>query len=133
MSGQTVTGNGLQFTDDNKHAYAYSGEIGVGSSTITLSLLQTNSEYLNATLQIMNGTTSNEDFKYVVYFNDVVVAQWHFLYAATINQSMPNVLNLIVPPFTTIKITANNLDSATLRNHTVVFNAKVGMAPRVGN
>jgi hypothetical protein len=115
----------LQFSPDNKHAYAYSGEIGVGGPTVTLLTVKAESEYLCSEIQIMNGTTSNEDFKYVVYFNDVVVALWHFLYASTIHQSMPNTLHLTIPPFTTVKVTAENETSSTERNHTAVLTAKV--------
>ena len=94
---------------------------------------QTNSEYLISKLQIMNGTTSNEDFKYLVFFNNVIVARWHFLYASTIHQSMPNTLHLTIPPFTTVKITGENETSGTGRNHTAVITANVGMPQRVGN
>ena len=48
MSGQTVTGLGLQFTDDNKHAYAYSGDVVVSASNTTMLEFSTNSEYLEA-------------------------------------------------------------------------------------
>lgn len=124
-SQPVVTPNALNFTPDNKHGYAYSGEIAVGSSVKTLLEFQTNSEYLISEIQIMNGTTSNEDFKYVVYFNDVAVARWHFLYASTIHQLLPNPLYLVIPPFTTVKIKANNLDSSTERIHTAVVTGKV--------
>ena len=36
MSGSTVTSNALQFTNDNKNAYAYSGIIGVTNAEKTL-------------------------------------------------------------------------------------------------
>ena len=134
MSGETVTSrNALQFTNDNKFAYAYSGEVDIDNAATTMLEFQTNSEYLISKIQIMNGTTSNEDFKYFVYYNGIVVARWHFLYASTIHQSMPNVLNLVIPPFTTVKIAGENETSGTGRNHTAVVTATVGMPPRVGN
>jgi len=134
MSGETVTSrNALQFTNDNKNAYAFSGEVDIGNATTTMLEFQTNSEYLISKLQIMNGTTSNEDFKYLVFFNNVIVARWHFLYASTTHQSMPNTLHLTIPPFTTVKITGRNETSSTGRDHTAVITANVGMPQRVGN
>lgn len=132
MSSDIITSrNALQFTNDNKNAYAFSGEVDIDNAQTTMLLFQTNSEYLISKLQIMNGTTSNEDFKYYVYYNDVIVARWHFLYASTIHQSMPNTLHLTIPPFTTVKVTGENETSGTGRNHTAVLTAKVGMAPKV--
>ena len=36
MSGETVTSNALQFTNDNKKAYAYSGTVGVNNTDVKL-------------------------------------------------------------------------------------------------
>ena len=72
MSGETVTSrNALQFTNDNKKAYAYSGLLGIDSTETSLLTFNTNSEYIKGTIQVLQGTTSNEDFQYDVYFNDV--------------------------------------------------------------
>ena len=133
MSGSTVTSNALQFTNDNKNAYAYSGIIGVTNAEKTLLLMQTNSEYLMAKLQILNGTTSNEDFTYKVFFNDVIVAQWHFVYASTIHQLIEYPYLFTIPPFTTVKVTALNVSSGVSRDHTATVTASVGMPQRVGN
>ena len=133
MSSEVVTGLGLQFTNDNKFAYAFSGIKGVNLTETTLLLLQSNSEYLISKLQLLNGTTSNEDFLYRTYFNNILIAQWHCLQVSTIDINMPNSYNLIVPPFTIVKVTAENRTSDTLRDHSATFTAKVGMAPRVGN
>jgi len=128
MTGTFEGVGSLQFTPDNKHAYAYSGEVDIDNAATTMLEFQTNSEYLISKTQIMNGTTSNEDFKYFVYYNNIVIARWHFLYASTIHQSMPNVLDLVIPPFTTVKITGENETSGTGRNHTAVLTAKVSGA-----
>ena len=133
MSGETVTSNALQFTNDNKHAYAYSGIIQIANTETQLLLMQTNSEYLVAKLQILQGTDSNENFIYKAFFNNIIIAQWHCLQVTTIDINMPNPYNLIIPPFTTVKLTAENLSSGSLRDHSATLSAEVGMAPRVGN
>ena len=69
MSGQTVKGNALQFTNDNKHCYAYSGIIGVSNSEKTMLLFNTNSEYLKVLSQPFNSTASNDDLTWKIYFN----------------------------------------------------------------
>ena len=133
MSGTTVISNALQFTNDNKHAYAFSGIVDVNNSETQLLLLNTQSEYLLAKLTVLQGTTSNEDFLYKVFFNDIAVAQWHCLQVTDKESNMPNFYNLIIPPFTTVKVTGQNTSSATNRNHSATLTAKVGMPQRIGN
>jgi hypothetical protein len=133
MSGTTVISNALQFTNDNKHAYAFSGIVDVNNSETQLLLLNTQSEYLLSKLTVLQGTTSNEDFLYKVFFNDIAVAQWHCLQVTTINTNMPNVYDFVIPPFTVVKVTAQNTSSATNRDHSATLTAKVGMPQRVGN
>ena len=41
MSGSTVISNALQFTNDNKHAYAFSGIVDVNNTETQLLLLNT--------------------------------------------------------------------------------------------
>ena len=133
MSGSTVISNALQFTNDNKHAYAFSGIVDVNNTETRLLLLNTQSEYLLTELQVLQGTTSNEDFLYKVFFNNVIVAQWHCLQVTDKEINMPNIYNFIIPPFTLVKVAAQNTSSATTRNHSATLTAKVGMPQRVGN
>ena len=132
MSGETVTSNALQFTNDNKHAYGYSGVIAVNNNETSLLLFQTNSEYLNAQISMFNGSGSGDDFLYKIYFNDIVVVDT-YANSSNVEPTYFNPIRIIIPPFTTVKITADNVSGSSARNHTAIVTAKVGMAPRVGN
>jgi len=125
MTGTFEGVGSLQFSPDNKFAYAYSGIIGVVGSEITLLLMETNSEYILSELQILQGTTSNEDFKYKVFFNNVIVAQWHCLQVTDKEINIPNAYFLTIPPFTIVKVTAENTSSGTSREHSVTLTGKV--------
>jgi len=118
----------LQFTPDNKMAYAVSGIINVNNLETTALEFTTNSEYLISKLQVLNGTDSNEDFLYRVFFNNIVIAQWRCLQLTTIDINMPNYYNLIIPPFTTVKVTGQNNTSSTIRVHSATLVAKVNGA-----
>jgi hypothetical protein len=118
----------LQFTPDNKMAYAVSGIINVNNLETTALEFTTNSEYLISKLQVLNGTDSNEDFLYRVFFNNIIIAQWRCLQLTTIDINMPNYYNLIIPPFTTVKVTGQNNTSSTIRVHSATLVAKVGGA-----
>jgi len=41
--------------------------------------------------------------------------------------------DVIIPPFTTVKLVSKNISSATARDMCAIFTGKVGMAQRVGN
>jgi len=125
---QTVTGNALQFTDDNKHAYAYSGSKDISSTTSMLNF-QTASEYIIGRFEFNSdfGTGGGALVRVKIYFNDVLVMHE----ADNSNDYVPGDATyiLIIPPFTTVEVTC--LGGAQDAN--VNFTGKVGMAQRVGN
>ena len=75
MSGETVTSNALQFTNDNKFAYAYSGVKTDASSAAntTAFVIKTHTEYLNAKLTITNDEASTAAIFIEGFFNDVKI------------------------------------------------------------
>ena len=134
MSSETVSSlSALQFTNDNKHCYAYSGIVNVDNTETDLLNFNTNSEYVVATLNITNSgnLAFDEDFYFQIYFNDVVI------YAILLEQ--PKVMNtspfvpLIIPPFTNVRVTADNVSDSDARKISAHITGKVGMPQRVGN
>ena len=134
MSGDTVIGEALQFTNDNKHAYAYSGVIGATSSGTTFLKFNTNSEYIVGTVQANYTTQSADDMTYDIIFDNVIVQRWFHAGATGVSDvgSEPqNAINVIIPPFTEVEIKITS--QASTREQAVSFTGKVGMAQRVGN
>ena len=128
MSGDTVTGEALQFTNDNKKCYAYSGMLAGSTSSITTYLqFNTNSEYIQATVQ--QGSTNETTRKTVyIYFNDIIVVRQD-----VDNQfPFPNTYRIIIPPFTDVKI-ALQLGGDDGMSSWFTLVGKVGMPQRVGN
>ena len=130
MSGQTVTGLGLQFTDDNKFCYAFSGI--APSNAISSNILDfiTNSEYIVSELTCYyaaNASGSNVQFK--VLFNSVEVGQFNLTDS---NDVVEFPVPFLIPPFTHVKIEQSNLSSGTEPVGASIV-GKVGMGPRVGN
>lgn len=136
MSGDTVTSrNGLQFTNDNKFAYIYSGDVSVASGSPETTMLEfsTNSEYLRAKFEI-HGTLSQigqNQIRINVQMNgiDVIDTYWD---AALDSSIFDTPSKLIIPPFTDCAIILTQ-SSGVARTMQVTLTAKVGMAPRVGN
>ena len=80
---------------------------------------------------IFNESGSGDDMRYKIKLNGVVVVS---TYSNSGNDFLLDTpLIMIIPPFTTVDVTADNISSSTKRNHTAHVWAKVGMPQRVGN
>ena len=133
MSGDTTIGNALQFTNDNKHAYAYSGSklnsSGVGDADQQLLLFNTNSEYLKAKFQFTTTQSSGHDYYADIFFNDIDIVQ--IKEDSTDVEGFPIMIRLIIPPFTVVKVMVGQNSAGYYNQCNMV--AKVGMPQRVGN
>jgi len=127
-SQPVVTQNAINFTPDNKRCYAYSGVMGVTNTEKTMIQFQTNSEYLIAKVLFSYVDNDTEDYRYRIYFNDVVVQailQGRKDYDFSYEYAVP----MIIPPFTDVKLTAQNVDNANERSQLVSLTGKaIGMA-----
>jgi len=104
MTGTFEGVGSLQFSPDNKHAYAFSGDIAVssGSSADTL-MLEFDSEgfYLDAILNFCEEAIADDNVFFGVWLNDVRVI--NLAYDST--PSYTNTLYpILIPPFTNVKI-----------------------------
>ncbi len=129
MASQTVTGKSLIFTDDNKHAYAYSGDITAGATESTIIDFETNSSYIIAKVDPYYIDNSSNDLRWKVLVNDLIIAA--FILPAG-NAYPGDLMNLIFPPNSNIKITVENLSAGSISAGVAVV-GKVGMPQRVGN
>ena len=128
MSGDTVTGLGLQFTNDNKHAYAYSGSKDI-SSEITMLDFTTNSEYLKGRFEFNADfvTGGGAGMRVRIFLNDIMIVEERD--TSSDWNTGDNEFHVIVPPFTNVKVKV--LGGSQDAN--INFTAKVGMPQRVGN
>jgi len=114
----------LQFTPDNKHAYGFSGSIGVNATEETLLEFKTNSEYLDAIILFSYVQAVTENFFYKIYFNDILV-QGYITTDSAIYTSPDNLIPIIIPPFTNVKLRAINSTDNNIRQQLVSIKAKV--------
>lgn len=132
MSSDTVTSrNALQFTNDNKFAYAYSGSIlissGSGSASTELLNFSTNSEYIVAKFQVSHTQSSGHDFYTDIRFNDVLIVEMKE--DSSDVEGFPYVWRLVIPPFTNVSVkVGSNGDGYDYQCNVI---GKVGMAPKV--
>jgi len=130
MSGDTVTGRALQFTNDNKHAYGYSGLIAVTTTRTKLFEFETNSSYIIAKFQPTYFTLgTGEDAYFEVSINDILI--YNVEITSSTNSTPYEEIEIIIPPNVTFKIEA--FMASGTRNLGAVITGKVGMPQRVGN
>tara|TARA_R110000824_G_scaffold9962_2_gene44278 strand:- start:117 stop:503 length:387 start_codon:yes stop_codon:yes gene_type:complete len=128
MSGQTII-NSLLFTDDNKHAYIYSGEKAM-SSGVSQDVLnfKTESYYLMGKFCWNTNSSTTPDEILRIKFNDFTIVRSRYANAVDASNDQP--IPLIIPPFTTVNV---DFEIQANSEATFFFVAKVGMPPRVGN
>jgi len=128
MTGTFEGVGSLQFSPDNKLAYAYSGIIGVDENETTALEFDVNSEYLEA-LVLFNYYDNDADaYRCRIYFNDVVVQGFVYYGKKDYKDNNEIPTPIIVPPFTNVKLTLQNIDNTNERSHIVSLTAKVNGA-----
>jgi len=124
MASQTITGSELQYTQDNKRCYGYSGIIGCTNANTLLMEFTTGSGFIEMQLVVMNSSGAGDDFLYSLYLNDVISIQW---YALGVQDPLAgkNPIPLLIPPFTKFTLRGDNQGATTARDHTANFVGRV--------
>ena len=118
-------GTGLQTIGD--HAYAYSGNIPTSNSETDL--VNANSGNYYAAIKVLftyaaDDPTAGDDFLVRIRFNNIIVYQTIIQHVQTHNAPQTNI-NLILPPYTAIRCTAENVTASTTYNQAVVIAGRI--------
>ena len=126
-------GYGPQFTASvgktlnyiGNHAYAMSGVVGANDDETTLLEFTTASEsYLIGIFQFQyNLPNEGDDMFYQIYMNETLVDGISATSSSDIDYSIPR--KLLIPPNTTLKVTAENKGGSTSRDQLVHFVGRV--------
>ena len=122
-SNPAGTGTSLNYIGrDPTHAYAYSGIVAATDTETTLLEFSIGSEYIVGQIQLDYFTDIDNDFGYRIYFDDQQVMG--FVYNASSNQTeQPR--TIIIPSYTKVKVTAQNLDASTARENLAIITGRV--------
>jgi len=105
-------------------SYGYSGSVSVNGTETDLLNMETGSGFIVAIVQFNYIEASGDDFKYSIYLNDLVV-QGYFVGGSGATTTADNFVKLLVPPFTNVRCTAQNIASGTGRAQAVSFVGRV--------
>jgi len=119
--------SGLNYIGD--HAYGISGLVSATNIETTLLEFYVGSEYVVGTVQFMYATVSNDPFKYRIYFNDQVIAMYGVTMSGDYSQNETgpehDVVRLVIPSYTKVKMTAENEGSSNGRDQCAICQGRV--------
>jgi len=131
MTGTFEGVGSLQFTPDNKYAFAYSGSKTVTATPSDLLAFKNNSEYLVGEFKPQQATAAAEgdDMLVNIYFNNIIIVGYVMGKNAftEYDPAATTETKLIVPPFTSVRVEMDNLSGGS-STMCVNFTAKVGGA-----
>jgi len=100
-----------------EHAYAYSGVLDIGGDETNMLLFNTGNFYFVGTIQFNYLERQGEAFQYKFYLNDSVVQGFVESGGASGDPQAPTTfMNIIIPPYTEVKATAQNVVDTATRN-----------------
>jgi len=127
-----ATPNAINFTPDNKHMYAYSGvNANIDNNEITMLEFDTNSEYVVGVAQFNMVQDTADDMFYRIRINDSLI-MGYLTVGAQQGTDANNTIPLIIPPFSNVKFSAENVSTTGTRSNAVTFTGKVFGMTEVG-
>jgi hypothetical protein len=108
-------GGSTSFQTVGDHIYGYNGGVDTGSQSAETTVFEsdTGSYYTVGTVHFSINSTSGDDIMLAVYFNDQPIHKETASSGSAEHDMWP--LNIIIPPYTKVKLTATNLASGTGR------------------
>ena len=112
MTGTFQGVGSLQYTNDNKRVYAYTGSLAINNSGDQEVLrFQTTSEYLVVRVTpFYDAFNNNENLLMKINFNDTLIYSEEMEFSEGYSD---NITKLIIPPFTDVQITLYNSGAST--------------------
>jgi len=124
---QFTASTGLTLNYIGKHCYGISGVVSVNNNETSLLEFQTSSEYIKGKIQMTCASDTGEDTRFKIYFNNVIIFQYGMdntgEYGGEEDPDQP--VFVIVPPFTSVKITAMNSSSSASINQVAIMTGRL--------
>ena len=110
--GGSFTGPAEALEVVGDHGYAYSGVLDIDNTETNMLSFTTGNFYFVGTIQFNVVERHGESFLYQFYLNETVV-QGYIIDPDEARQPPTNFINVIIPPYTEVRATAQNMISAT--------------------
>ena len=119
------TGKGIRYVGN--HCYAFSGDFASDANNDTEYLNFTSgSGYIVGTCQFHYGQATDDDYSYKIKLNDITVCNYVTTGGRGGQGSEPDSsIPIVIPPFTKVAMSCQNVSSATGRRQNVMFVGRV--------
>ena len=107
-------GTALQYIGD--YVFAFSGFVGVDNNETVLIEATSGSGLIIANIQCNLVTDTADDQKYVIYLNNLEI-MGYFTLGAQQSTDSNNLMQILIPPFTTVKVTGVNATDTSSNNN----------------
>ena len=106
--GSNPAGIGKSLNYIGKHAYAYSGAVNVDQTGSFITLLQfnTSNQYIVGSVILGRNDFTSDDIVLYIEFDDQIVGAFG---STSYTDAADQDINLVIPPFTKVRIAARNL------------------------
>ena len=124
VGGSNPAGTGSSINYIGNHAYAHSGVIGVTDVENVMVKFVTSNQYIRAIIQFNGGATGGgDDYAYRVKYDSQIVQE--YVSNSNTSESPNQKINLIIPPFTEVELTAANVTDTSSNDQIVSLSGRV--------
>ena len=122
-SNPAGTGTGINYI--GKHAYAYSGTVGVTNAEKKMLKFATGNEYIVAEFNLSCNSGAGDDFDFIIRVNGESILESQITTPAQPGSRFINPIKLILPAFSNIEATLENVTQASSLDWTVTMVGRV--------
>ena len=124
--GGSFTGPAQQLEITGDFIYGISGNVPTTNSETTLLETTTGNFIIEGGAQFSYNANASDNYHYKIYFNNTEVFSYLVGHGSAEGSEHPdNVIPLIIPPYTQIKITAENLSSGSSYDQMVMITGRI--------
>ena len=116
-------GLGIRYVGE--YCYAYSGLVSIDDNETTLLEFRTGSGVIRALTDFNYAESQQDIYRMKIYFNDLAVQAFIAYGKLNYKDSSEVPIPLIIPPFTLVKCTGQNIDNTNAREHIVSLTGRV--------
>jgi len=113
---QDTASAGLNLNVIGNHAYGYSGVLDIDNAETNMLLFRTGNFYFVGTIQFNYAERNGEAFMYRFYLNGSIVQAFADSGGSNSEPQPTNFINIIIPPYTQVKATAQNIVDTASRD-----------------
>ena len=121
-----VAGAGLDLNYTGNHVYAYSGEVSFDDNVTDALNFTTSNKTTVLAMMVMTNDYDADDFRYNLLLNNISIAQARFVNITQTDLTLPiQLLNIVIPPYTNVKLTFQNVTDAGTHTAYGILSGKI--------